>query len=676
MAMVVKNNQLATMSLGELNKNIVEKGKRMTRLATGQKIVGASDGASEFSITEKMQVQLRSLGQDIENTKTGRSMLNVGAGGIEKIVEELRGMKQLAINAANDTNTDADRATIQKEFDQKKQDIADIVATTNYNGKLLLDGTYARYHKAMVRGSGGSGGTSGTGSVSTGVIEPNDTATLIASGPYTISAAGVYVLGANFSGEINIADGLVGVKIQQATSAPLTNVFINGPSSGSANLWIDGLNINNNSDRSWIKFSGSDNVLSIRGSNTFSNNSRMSKAAINIGGGLTVEGTGSLTINETSPDGAMIGTDQGESSSANLTINSGTYTFTSGGSRTSPASGGYAALIGSGSEGACIGDIMINGGTFDLFTSGAGAPLGCGSHASAGNITIKNAAVTGVADDGACIGSGCGYATVGDIFIEDSTINVQSRPVYSGASESSTINGGGGAGIGSGGYWTAAAAAGDITIRNSTVNAFSNWGAGIGSGHKSHAGNITVENVNGIVTSRKGENIGKGYDGTIGDINTDGSGGSDDSFHEELIEGTPLIIHTGTKANQHMRCYIEDLGLKALGIKDAEVTTQEKATKLLGNPRDHHEMGVLDKAISYALGEATQVGAYMSRLEQTQATLTINQENTTAAESIIRDADMAAEMTAMAKANILTQSSQAMLAQANQVSSSVLDLLG
>ena len=46
MAMVLKNNKLAAMSLGELNKNIVEKGKRMTRLATGQKIVGASDGAA------------------------------------------------------------------------------------------------------------------------------------------------------------------------------------------------------------------------------------------------------------------------------------------------------------------------------------------------------------------------------------------------------------------------------------------------------------------------------------------------------------------------------------------------------------------------------------------------------------------------------------------------------
>ncbi len=671
MAMILKNNQLGTMLLGELNKNIVEKGKHMTRLATGQKIVGAGDGASEFSITEKMQVQLRSLGQDIENTRTGRSMLSVGAGGIEKIVEELRGMKELAINAANDTNTDADRATIQKEFDQKKQDIADIVAETNYNGKPLLDGTYARYHKGWVIDDGTSSeGSTGTGSVSTGVIEPVDAETLITTGPsYTISAAGVYVIGASFSGTINVANDLVGVKIKQATASPLNEVYINGPSSGKANLWIEGLNINNAGySKSWIQFYGSDNVLSIKGNNTFYMK-ESTKAIINIGGGLTVEGSGKLDIHVEHPDGAMIGTDKSESSSANLTINSGTFILTAITERPSGYGGGWGSMIGSGGGGASIGDITVNGGSFDIYTSGAGAPLG----GNAGNITIRNANYTAVADDGACIGS-AHASKVGDITIEDSIINVQSRPVAMSATWTMTTNSGCGAGIGSGGNF---ADAGDITIRNSTVNASSNLGAGIGSGYNSNAGNITLENVSGTITSKEGEDIGKGKWGTIGDIITSSGGGSGPvSYREVMIDGTPLIIHTGTRANQHMRCYIEDLGLKALGIEDAELTTQEKATKLLGNPHDPNEIGVLNKAINYALNEATQVGAYMSRLEQTQTSLTTNQENTTSAESTIRDADMAHEMAAMVKVNILTQSSQAMLAQANQVSSNVLDLLG
>lgn len=75
------------------------------------------------------------------------------------------------------------------------------------------------------------------------------------------------------------------------------------------------------------------------------------------------------------------------------------------------------------------------------------------------------------------------------------------------------------------------------------------------------------------------------------------------------------------------------------------------------------------------MNEITRMGAYRMRLGQTEENLVTNEENTQAAESIIRDADMAKEMTDYAKANILTQSAQAVLAQANQNSSNVLNLL-
>ena len=66
-------------------------------------------------------------------------------GGIQEIVNNLRTMKEMAINAANDHNTDLDRGTIEKEFASRKQTITDIAASTNYNGKLLLTGDYAEY---------------------------------------------------------------------------------------------------------------------------------------------------------------------------------------------------------------------------------------------------------------------------------------------------------------------------------------------------------------------------------------------------------------------------------------------------------------------------------------------------------------------------------------------------
>ncbi len=137
--------------------------------------------------------------------------------------------------------------------------------------------------------------------------------------------------------------------------------------------------------------------------------------------------------------------------------------------------------------------------------------------------------------------------------------------------------------------------------------------------------------------------------------------------------GAPLIIHTGTKANQHQRIFINSMypkdmkmNFQAPSLEEAHVTPFEAALEALG---------ILDNAVEYTLNEITRMGAYRMCLGQTEDNLVTNEENTQAAESIIRDADMAKEMTDYAKANILTQSAQAVLAQANQNSSNVLNLL-
>lgn len=680
MAMTVVNNPSANMTLGELNKNVSKLGKQLSKVASGLKIVSAGDGTADYSISERMQAQIRSLRQDIDNTRTGRSMLKVAEGGIQGIVDELREMKQLAINAANDSNTDADRATIQKEFDEKLKQIDDIVATTHYNGKLLLNGEYERWQTAMVIDNG-SGNSSG---VSTGVVEPSGTPVTLASGNHTITSSGVYVLGVGFTGGITIADGLAGVKIKQTNSDQLTDVYIIGPASGNANLWIEGLNVKKADDKSWIRFSGSNNVLSIKGSNYYDKGTfNVNNALINIGGGLTIEGDGSLEMFSQEIHAAMIGTDYNEVSSANLVINSGTYvlTATSTGRDNPTAGGASGAMIGSGRFGS-IGDITVNGGSFDIFNSGGGADIGSGESASAGNITIKKATFVGVNDDGACIGSGGGAAHVGNITIENSEIHVESRPVLVTKTEDHEVNGGSGAGIGSGSgygyYWgSGTSEVGDINIKNSTIYSYSNRGAGVGSGGRSRAGNITINNMTGEVTSKRGEAIGRGLDGTIGTISID------KSAEKNTINGNPLMIHTGTKANQRINCYIENLGAKALfSVKTdeelaelANVCTRASAQRLLGSLTDPSVDGPLDKAINYALNEMTQVGSYINRLEQTEDTLTISHENTTRSESTIRDADMAKEMTEYTKNNVLAQAAQSMLAQANQNSNSVLSLL-
>ena len=144
MSMVVKNNIAAQLVLGELNKNNDKLRKSLEKVSSGQKIIGAKDNASAYAISEKMREQIRTLAQDNQNVQNGATLFKVADGAINSIVEELRNLKELAINAANDTNTDVDRATIQKEFQQKYANINDIATTTNYNGITLLDGTWGK----------------------------------------------------------------------------------------------------------------------------------------------------------------------------------------------------------------------------------------------------------------------------------------------------------------------------------------------------------------------------------------------------------------------------------------------------------------------------------------------------------------------------------------------------
>lgn len=144
MAMVVKNNLSAKNTLNQLDKNEKAKNKNLKNLSSGLKINSAGDDASGLSISERMEVQIRSLDQDNQNSQNGVSMLKTAEGAVSSTVDILRTLKEKAINAANDTNTDADRATMQKEFDQAIDQI-DENAHQTYNGQTLIDGSKEHY---------------------------------------------------------------------------------------------------------------------------------------------------------------------------------------------------------------------------------------------------------------------------------------------------------------------------------------------------------------------------------------------------------------------------------------------------------------------------------------------------------------------------------------------------
>ena len=128
---------------------------------------------------------------------------------------------------------------------------------------------------------------------------------------------------------------------------------------------------------------------------------------------------------------------------------------------------------------------------------------------------------------------------------------------------------------------------------------------------------------------------------------------------------TLQIGDTSDDFNQ-MKVSVEDMHVAALGIANVDVSTQAGAAKAVG---------ALKNAINSVSSTRGDLGAIQNRLEHTINNLSVTAENMTAAESRIRDVDMANEMMAYTKNNILVQASQAMLAQANQLPQGVLQLL-
>ena len=156
MAMVVKNNMQAVNTLNTLNKNQSELSKSLQKVSSGMKIISAGDDASGLAISERMRVQVRALDQDNDNTMNGSALLRTAEGAVQSTIEILKTLKEKAINAANDTNTDEDRRLIQKEVDRLIDQIDDNALTT-YNGKYLVDGS----KNGLVIGEG-DGGTRST----------------------------------------------------------------------------------------------------------------------------------------------------------------------------------------------------------------------------------------------------------------------------------------------------------------------------------------------------------------------------------------------------------------------------------------------------------------------------------------------------------------------------------
>jgi len=117
--------------------------KSINKLSTGLRINSAADDAAGLAISEKMRAQVSGLDQAVRNSQDGISMIQTAEGALNETHSILQRMRELSVQAANDTLTANDRSFIQLEVDQLKEEIDRISDTTQFNKKKLLDGSAA-----------------------------------------------------------------------------------------------------------------------------------------------------------------------------------------------------------------------------------------------------------------------------------------------------------------------------------------------------------------------------------------------------------------------------------------------------------------------------------------------------------------------------------------------------
>lgn len=113
------------------------------RLSSGLRINSAKDDAAGLSISERMTAQVKGLDQARRNANDGISLAQTAEGALSEIGNNLQRMRELAVQASNSTNKLGDRATIQAELNQLKDEIQRMTDQTSFNGNKLLDGTYS-----------------------------------------------------------------------------------------------------------------------------------------------------------------------------------------------------------------------------------------------------------------------------------------------------------------------------------------------------------------------------------------------------------------------------------------------------------------------------------------------------------------------------------------------------
>jgi len=141
MALRINTNINSIMSQRHLGIQNATLSKSLERLSSGLRINKAADDAAGLAISETLTSQIRGMYQAVANSQDSINLIQTAEGGLNGTANILQRMRELGVQAANDTYSQTDRIKIQEEVEQLKQELTRLAGTTQYNGRTLLDGS-------------------------------------------------------------------------------------------------------------------------------------------------------------------------------------------------------------------------------------------------------------------------------------------------------------------------------------------------------------------------------------------------------------------------------------------------------------------------------------------------------------------------------------------------------
>ena len=555
--MRINNNIMALNAHRQLGVNQANSAKSMERLSSGFRINRAGDDAAGLSISEKMRGQIRGLKQASRNAQDAISLIQTAEGALNETHAILQRMRELANQAANDTNVDVDRSEIQKEINELTSEINRIGNTTEFNTMKLLDGT--RSATSAVKGA-----------------EPVVTTSFVSETVAVSSAAAV-----DFGGVSG------------------TNpTFVSS----------DGENT--------ISISATDGIDWSAIDDTATNTITITKSGDN----LKVEIAANDGNNE------LVVTDE------YATIKDGFYEYDAHGVSFKISVEDFEAMA---DADAVVVDLAAVGA--DVIGSVSTANSWTTNETSTPGELSDAAIADGIAIDGTKLMEGAHSLKI-EFDGTDYTVSILAED---GTELSLDV----------------------FTLDDPETFTYNNHG-------------ISFTLTQTDAASLELTHVFKTEETSVTET-----------------EDNSLAFQIGANENQAMRLSLSDMRAEALGlsskvaggdfVSDEAVVTdgtnaegQEYGLDVSSHASAAKALTIIDKATESVSAERSKLGAYQNRLEHTIANLGTSAENLQAAESRIRDLDMAEEIMAFTKNNILQQAATAMLAQANMAPQSVLQLLG